>query len=172
MTWRRCCPISTPPRSWGRPQNALNKVLSQSSVYSGSRNHKRVIFSGLVSVDVTESLLCDRTSNEVGWWWVIMSPLLLVAWTVAWLIMANPSRNWRFAISAAVGAVSLLVGTFGVYGLIRDAYAQTPPAVNGKCNNFGRNNFNCNTLSVFEHHVPGQRAGPGARSGTPAWPVP
>jgi hypothetical protein len=83
-----------------------------------------------------------------------MSPLPLVAWTVAWLIMANPSRNWRFAISAAVAAVSLWVGTFGVYGLIRDAHAQTPPAVNGKCNNFGSNNFNCTTLNVGPPHNP------------------
>lgn len=87
-------------------------------------------------------------SSEVSWWWIIVSPLPLVVWNVAWLIMANSPRSWRFAISAGVVVLSLFVVAFGVHGLIWGASAQTPPTINGNCNNFGSNNFNCNTVNV------------------------
>jgi hypothetical protein len=87
-------------------------------------------------------------ASEVGWWCVIASPLPLVAWTVAWLIMAKSSRRWQVTISAAVAVVSLSVIAFGIHGMVRSAHAQVPPTINGDCNAVGNGNITCPKIDL------------------------
>ena len=86
--------------------------------------------------------------QDVGWWWVIVSPIPLVAWLGAWLIMGNASRPLRVVMTCCVGMIVAGMMWFGIHGILTDAHAQTPPTINGNCNAIGNNNSNCSQINV------------------------
>jgi hypothetical protein len=63
------------------------------------------------------------------------------------LLIAFPDINRKFAWAGLALGV-LLLGTAAGIAFFPDGNAQQPPTVSGNCNNFGNNNFNCNTLNV------------------------
>ena len=56
--------------------------------------------------------------------------------------------NWTVRLYAAGIALGVLLAPLMIWFAWPSAQAQTPPAVSGNCNNFGNNNFNCNTLNL------------------------
>jgi hypothetical protein len=58
------------------------------------------------------------------------------------------SRDWTVWSRVALIALYAFVATpYLVWSAWPSAQAQTPPTINGNCNNVGSNNFNCNTLN-------------------------
>jgi hypothetical protein len=73
------------------------------------------------------------------------------------MALATQNDGWHSAVQyvggLAIGALVFVGIPEGARWLNGGAFAQAtppvqPPTVNGNCNNFGNNNFNCNTLNM------------------------
>jgi hypothetical protein len=85
---------------------------------------------------------------DVGWWWVMVSPLPLVVWNVAWLIMAKPKRGLALAISGAVGMTTAAVVVFAIVGM-------SSSAANAQSTGGGSPTIQQNNQGVPNFNVPG-----------------
>jgi hypothetical protein len=76
---------------------------------------------------------------------------LAAAWLVGvggmWMYHRQ-ERDWTVWLRGAAMAVYVAGVTPYLIWVAWPAHAQTPPSINGNCNNIGSNNFNCNTLNV------------------------
>ena len=70
------------------------------------------------------------------------------------------TQNWDWTIYLrALGlGITIFILTPTMIWFAWPVSAQTPPAgVSGNCNNFGNNNFNCNTLNVEPNRLKSQK---------------
>jgi hypothetical protein len=63
------------------------------------------------------------------------------------LLVVFPKINKKVGWAGIAFGI-LLLGAAIVMAFLPDGKAQSPPSVSGNCNNFGNNNFNCNTLNI------------------------
>jgi hypothetical protein len=86
--------------------------------------------------------MIDRAMAVAGFGLAIIS-------LVFGIVFPKISKGWAWG--GFILGILLLVGAGGL--LLVPVDAQTPPAVNGNCNTFGNNNFNCNTLNVVPERL-------------------
>ncbi|HVC60860.1 MAG TPA: hypothetical protein VND19_10930 [Acetobacteraceae bacterium] len=66
---------------------------------------------------------------RAAWWGLLLSVMPLIAWDIAWAIMAHPSDGWRRVISLAIGAIVGAIVLLCVTELVHEhAIAKPPPA--------------------------------------------
>ena len=81
--------------------------------------------------------MIDRAIGIAGVGLAVISPFLPT-------MFPNIGRKWAWC--GFIMGLLLIGGAVGIVFLPSEA--QQPPNVTGNCNNFGNNNFNCNTLNL------------------------
>lgn len=65
--------------------------------------------------------------SSLGWWLFVLSPVPLVIWDIAWVLVANPPDTVRRIISTVIGALAGAVMLFGVTEMLKHPASAQPP---------------------------------------------
>ena len=78
----------------------------------------------------------------------LLGGLTLLGTTAMWAWSKWPLSGRQIVIAIVLAMLAIGGPIIGIVWASKSAQAQSPPNINGNCNNFGNNNINCNTFNV------------------------